>query len=644
MHYQHGQLMPHAHAFETPADPTAPAPHPATELVCSLYSFDRSDTASVDLTTSTMNEVSKTLCSYGQHLSRHHHDALRSVIQTMADMAEGAAEQQIYVSSLDPGMGKTTSLIVFLRQVIGSQDHDDVAVLVCLSRKAEIERIVLDAGLEEVDFAVLTSDDEVNALSSTPPSEARVLFTTQQMLLSRLRGGRFETCPTFHYQGLPREVRVWDEAMEPGQVVMLSSDDIGGLLGLLRRVSADFADKMDGLMERLRKADIGSLFRFPSLEPEILQRAVTMLGDGRRAAHVEALAELSDQEVRLTSGWGSQRVAVLTKTLLPEDLAPVLVLDASARVRETYKLWNEERGGLVYLPSATKDYSPLTIHVAKKGAGKSSWEQGGVALAKIVAEMRSRRPDERCLIIHHKADRHLDAPDLISTAIGPDALANTSFLHWGMHQATNDYADVPVVILAGTFNLPPSHYLGLAHASLGLPMIAEIPEDVVKRMELGEHGHAIVQAVGRGVTRGCSAGRCLPGDVYIIAAAGSGIEVALRDWFPGATVKRWYPANRPALTGKAAQAAAFIEHRLEVDPTGPILFQDVMDNICCSNRSNFNRTIRHHELFRLWLADQGLAEVKLPGIRGKANAFQAELPLFAASGVKLPRDVLGTKI
>lgn len=591
-----------------------------------------------------MNEVTETLHRHGQHLSPQHHDALRSVVQTMADMAMGVAEQRVYVSSLDPGMGKTTSLIVFLRKLVGSQDHRDVAVLVCLSRKAEIERIVRDVGLEEVDFAVLTSDEEINALSSTPPSEARVLFTTQQMLLSRLRGGRFETCPTFHYQGLPREVRVWDEAMEPGQVVMLSSDDIGGLLRFLRRVSADLADTMDDLMDRLRKADIGSLFQFPKLDHEVLQRAVALLGNDWQAAHVEALAELSGQRVRVCSGWGSQRVAVLARTLLPEDLAPVLVLDASARVRETYKLWAETRGGLNFLSSATKDYSPLTIHVARKGAGKSSWGQNGPALAKTVAEMRSQRLGQRCLIVHHKADKHLDASNLISDAIIPDAMHNTSFLHWGMHQATNEYADVPVVILAGTFNLPPSQYLGLAHASLSLPMDKTLPEAVVQRVALGEHGHAIVQAVGRGVTRGCSDGKCLSGEVYIIAAAGSGIEEALSDWFPGATVKRWYPADRPVLTGKVAEAAAYIKQRLKEDPTASILFQDVMGHIGCSNRSNFNRTIRRHDLFRLWLADQGLVEVKLPGIRGKANAFQVELPLFAAAGVELPQDLQGSKI
>lgn len=141
------------------------------------------------------------------------------------------------------------------------------------------------------------------------------------------------------------------------------------------------------LMDRLRKADIGSLFQFPVLNAEVLERATAMLGSDWRTAHVEALAELSGQQVRVCSGWGSQRVAVLARTILPEDLAPVLVLDASARVRETYKLWSETRGGVVFLPAATKDYSPLAIHFARVGAGKSSWGLNGQALAKTVAEV-----------------------------------------------------------------------------------------------------------------------------------------------------------------------------------------------------------------------------------------------------------------
>jgi hypothetical protein len=47
---------------------------------------------------------------------------------------------------------------------------------------------------------------------------------------------------------------------------------------------------------------------------------------------------------------------------LPENLAPLVILDASGRVRTTYRQWRQNRGGLEWLATATKRYdidSPL---------------------------------------------------------------------------------------------------------------------------------------------------------------------------------------------------------------------------------------------------------------------------------------------
>src|SRR3546814_4443071 len=46
---------------------------------------------------------------------------------------------------------------------------------------------------------------------------------------------------------------------------------------------------------------------------------------------------------------------------LPEDFAPALILDASGRVRETYKAM-EAIGLLLRLPATPTDYSRLTLH------------------------------------------------------------------------------------------------------------------------------------------------------------------------------------------------------------------------------------------------------------------------------------------
>ena len=52
-----------------------------------------------------------------------------------------------YLSSLDPGVRKTTTLIHFIRALLGSAHHGDEAVLVGLSRLDEIKRLVEEVGL-----------------------------------------------------------------------------------------------------------------------------------------------------------------------------------------------------------------------------------------------------------------------------------------------------------------------------------------------------------------------------------------------------------------------------------------------------------------------------------------------------------------
>lgn len=209
-------------------------------------------------------------------------------------------------------------------------------------------------------------------------------------------------------------------------------------------------------------------------------------------------------------------------------------------------------------------------------------------------------------------------------------------------------------------DLPGKHMLRLAQNTNAVPAMMAMTAATAETVKLSEAVGIYLRLKGQGrpvtfhraAERSCGYVIDVCGDKDITAYTKADanafrddlIKRGLSDWFPGATVKRWYPANRPSLTGKVAQAAAYIEQRLEENPTAPILFQEVMGYIGCSDRSNFNRTIRYNDLFKLWLEDLSVAEVKLPGIRGKANAFQVDLQLFAAAGVKLPPVVQGSKI
>lgn len=340
-----------------------------------------------------LSELKLQLNRYGQTLSSSQWRGLSDVVGTLNAMLNGACPPKIHLSSLDPGMGKTTALIQFIKEVTRSPDHGHDGVIVFLSRKDEIARLVEEADLHTDHFAVLTADDACNALSSTPVDSAQVLFTTQQMLTHRCKGDSFTRCEAFFYLSRPRSVRVWDETLAPGEVVALSSDDLGALLPFLRRATTKIADQVQDLHGRLITTNHGTVITMPVFE------GLTRLGSGEDGGDVlnrnlDALAAMSGQPVRVFSGQGKQMIALNIRDALPTDMAPLLVLDASGSVRETYRCWERYRGGLTRLASARKDYSALDVQVLDQGAAKDSWRENGERLAIEVAAVIDSKPDE----------------------------------------------------------------------------------------------------------------------------------------------------------------------------------------------------------------------------------------------------------
>ena len=139
---------------------------------------------------------------------------------------------------------------------------------------------------------------------------------------------------------------------------------------------------------------------------------------------------------------------------LPDHFFPVVILDASGRVRATYLNWRKDRGKLHYLGCAPKGYHNLTIHVWDQGGGKTAFRSKWPELMNGIAATIRSKPDERWLVITHKADGEglLKAiPDLAQKLNVPNS-ENVSFLTWGSEKATNDFVDVPNLILAGTLD------------------------------------------------------------------------------------------------------------------------------------------------------------------------------------------------
>lgn len=540
---------------------------------------------------------------------------LRSAIQVMADMADGSCAPAYYVSSLDPGVGKTTAMVHFLRELVASQDHQDVSALVCLGRLDQIKNVIEEASLQDQDFAVLTAkgNEDLNSLGCGVPEDARVLFTTHAMVEKRCSRTTFGDTKGLWFQGRPRQVKIWDEAILPGHPVTLSRDSLASLFETLRPRHPEFTKDLEGFFNELGASKDKSLLEVPSFDVsldvplhEVSGLFVDASEEKRKA--LEELWFLMGKTVVVRMDGPAGPTLVNYRQTLPDDIKPILTLDASARVRATYDLWEKHRGDLVRLPSATKNYSNLTINVWDHAGGKSAYRTEGDRIIQGVLKAVETQPYEEWLIIHHKfkPTLKLDLPTKVTDRLPSNH--KVSFLNWGSHDGTNEFKDVSNVVLAGTLFYPNSYKEGLTRLASGhRPSKGLLRDDQVKATEMGEHSHLILQGLCRSRVRQNQNGECPPVNAYLIASTYSGIKELLPEILPGAQVVSWTPVPRE-LHGQVADAIEFVRCWFHDNPDGVLRYKDLQGAVGIKDRSNFRATIRHHKAFQIALRELGLEE------------------------------------
>lgn len=536
--------------------------------------------------------------------------ALKAVAATLEDMACGRARASVYISSLDPGVGKTTCVVEFIRALLRSPEHHHVGVLLCVQRKEQIRSIIKEADLAEADYAVFTSDEALNSVGCGDPYSAKVLFTTHAMIESRCQNRKFSTTSEFHYKDRVREVRIWDEAILPGQDLTLHRDIIAALLAPFRTYSPGFADEIEELFNDLKTAKDKAILLLPDLAKEHridlneALRVVRKKPEMQQA--VEALWFLFGKHVTVRQDGAYGATLLDYKDTLPDDIKPLLALDASGRVRSLYRLWEDCRGGLFRLPSAQKRYDNLTIHVWETGGGKRAFRDNGTTLVEGIVSTIETRLDEPWLIVHHKETGTIDVENAVRGRLS--FWTDVHFVHWGAHDATNAFAHIPNVILAGTLFYRPSVYeargrLAAAHpSSEGAFDEASIPQVMA-----GEHRHLILQALCRGAVRKCIGDGCPETRAFVIASTRSGIRKELPSIFPGATIGSWTPVRKP-LRGKVRAAVEFIDVVLKDDPDAFVEFRSVTLAIGWTDTKEFKHSIRRHPDFQQALVDLGIEE------------------------------------
>lgn len=556
---------------------------------------------------------------------------LRDLASRLEALANGTAEPLTYLSCLDPGVGKTQTVIRFTKALLRSPEHRDVAVLICVGRLEEIRSYVDSAGLNDTDYAVLVSDDPKNLtlkeLGNQDRNAARVLFTTQQMLESRAKlRGSFSDISEFWFDDRPRRVRIWDEACLPARPLAVDVSLIEGMTNAVKGQSVKLHAELKKLIRAIDDASDDSFVDVPDLEGSgvdvatalgILSAEKRIIRDAMRDLYL-----LSGKTVAVVKH-GNNGSFVHYENTLPDDLKPYVVCDASGRVRQTYPHWADGRGDLVELQRATKDYSNLKVGLWQTSGSKSAWKTNASELIDGITTTVDQEPDRSFLIVYHMQSTSvpIDIPaEIRSRAINPGRL---EFVYWGSEdcRATNRFRDIDRVILAGTLFMDESYYEAIARLSRGVPSDSRLAKEHRRQIKLGEHCDLILQAVCRGSVRKLVNGRCGDCKVYVIAAANSGIGQLLKEGviFPGATVEDWNPVNKErSLTGLVKAATDYVTDYFRFNPEGRLSVPHLRERVGVNDKDNFNKDVIRHPDFIAHLESLGL---KLLKQKGRAGSF-----------------------
>lgn len=581
------------------------------------------------LATTTISKLKCYFASRGHNPSDAMWEALTDLATALEAMAEGTSERKFFLSSLDPGVGKTQTIVHFIAALLASPAHKDVGVLLCLSRLSEIERLIDEVGVTQNELAIVTSDPELNARGNANASEARILITTQQMVEKRLtpfgiagNTSNLADANLFHYQGNPRAVRIWDESFLPGQTITLNRDDAAFLFKPMRSVFPKLTGQIEDLFTTLRGVEDGAIMQLPDFAEDNAVELNEVLGifsnpvdptdgllkeDQRQA--ISSLWFLSGKMVTIRKDGKYGNTVIDYRDTLPEDLAPMVILDASGRVRDTYRDLEVSRGTLVRLKTAVKRYDPLTLHLWQTGGSKRSFHDNGPRLACGIARTIDTKPSEHWLVVTHQAGGKVgNVEKEILSYLKETSAANVSFTTWGRHSATNAYVDVLNVILAGTLFYRISYYEALKRLAAGRHSASGVvtPEELYRVM-MGEHAHLILQALCRGVVRKCDGDKCHPMNAYIIASVRSGIPSSLQSIFPGASIVPWLPIERE-LKGHVKDAVEFLEGWVRrASPFDTLPFSTTARAIGMSPK-DFTKDVRKHDHFMSAIAEMGIVE------------------------------------
>jgi hypothetical protein len=546
--------------------------------------------------------------------------SLANLYKLMQKAHKEGIEDKYHLASLDPGSGKSSVVQAYLRewkrlrfQPFGS------STLICLSTFDELDSYIERCGLDYNDFAVFCGNPVYNSkgLGAAKANEAKILFTTQQMVTSRTRNKSFSAATEFQFNGKPRSLRIWDESLLPATPICIRFDDIDMLASPLRPSCPNLIEALEALFpknERIKGGTVAVPWDLHSLGKAVQRDKLTQ----HHATIIDQLQLLAGSTILIDNVGGHGLAMIGRSSRLPEDMAPAIVLDASIRVRSHYRIWEEHGGKLTRLPAKIHDYSNMAIRWWQKACGKEEI-QNAASRDKILeqaAKCINTKSDKPWLVIHFK-DKHLSpgngfVEQLSKRLVNP---ATVKFVHWGKHHGTNEFQSIVNVMVVGILSTPSGYYKGISMAASGLP-VDHSEHCRWNEIGAGERQHALLQAICRSNVRNVVDGVAGKANVYLIASSHIVSEALLEDTFPGCTVNDWRPIEKE-LKGHAKATYDAVYQRLIVEGK-PYIAKQEISNLLAITPKTFSGVTGHAGLIAA-LGNHGIA-IEHKVFRGPSQA------------------------
>lgn len=512
------------------------------------------------LTDAAFEDLCFTLQEFRNELNTNHKAALRDILRTYSRFAynDGISPETRYAFPLATAMGKTQSIVSWAHAVY--RLDLPFTLLVCQEQIRdldELRRDMLTKGVPEEHIGLFHCDPRQAPVSQGIPTDYQFVLITHSMIRTTADTERY----MLNADGEPRSVCLYDESLIKSVGRTVSGSGLETAAKVVETVlHSDFTDKdklsdlqfdllsylkaaLKIVIRRFRRGD-DDPFELPEpLDAERLRQFDNALAelpapvDKRVRAIISNFLTMASEPLRVANmGQGSKDGIISYELRIPPALRNVVILDASAAVRELQEA--DSQIEVVDRWEKVKRFTNLTVdqYRVQSGAGyqrdkmtvsskllrdvssdiTDGWLPDNEAVVFCMSKGADNLPRNRKSPIEKlKARLERDGVDLnarVRKFVGPDrqrdlparevTLPKYNFITYGQERSTNRFRHCSNIVAIGVARRDLVDLAGnLAGQLEDLGNSDVVNHNRVSRVQASEQFYRLQQLIGRGTTR-----------------------------------------------------------------------------------------------------------------------------------------------